>query len=122
MIDKDMEEITKEWPAKFLVPAEDAELFDPDIIGSPLVAQVEHDRQTSMKNKKKREEVQNIETDEEDNTLEGSGPDSPTGEGGDELSQEEEGEDGEKQGKCEVTPSKDPPTEAETSRKRKFSL
>jgi hypothetical protein len=29
-----MREITKEWPAKFLVPVEDAKLSDPDIIGS----------------------------------------------------------------------------------------
>jgi hypothetical protein len=37
LTDEDMEEITKEWPAEFLVPVEDAELSDPDIIGSPLV-------------------------------------------------------------------------------------
>jgi hypothetical protein len=33
LTDEDMEEITKEWPAEFLVPVEDAELSDdPDII------------------------------------------------------------------------------------------
>jgi len=32
LTDEDMEEITKEWPAKFLVPVEDLELSDPDII------------------------------------------------------------------------------------------
>jgi hypothetical protein len=38
-----MEEITKEWPVEFLVPVEDTKLSDPDIIGSPLVTQFEHD-------------------------------------------------------------------------------
>jgi hypothetical protein len=47
-----MEEITKEWPAEFLIPVEDAEIFNPDIIKIPLVTQVEHDGQTSMKKKK----------------------------------------------------------------------
>jgi hypothetical protein len=51
-----MEEITKEWPAKFLVPVEDAELFDPDIVGSPLVTQVKHDGQRSTKKKNKKDE------------------------------------------------------------------
>jgi hypothetical protein len=39
LTDEDMEEITKEWPAEFLVPVEDAELSDPNIIRSPLVTQ-----------------------------------------------------------------------------------
>jgi hypothetical protein len=34
LTDEDMGEITKEWLAKFLVPVEDAELYDPDIIRS----------------------------------------------------------------------------------------
>jgi hypothetical protein len=72
MTDEDMEEITKEWPEKFLVPDEDAELFDPDIIGSPLVTRVEHDGNTSAKKKKKKEEVQNIEINEEDSASEES--------------------------------------------------
>jgi hypothetical protein len=88
LTDEDMEEITKEWPAEFLVPVEDVELSDPDIIGSPLVTQVEHDGQTSTKKKKKKEEVKNIETDEEDNASEESRPDSPAGGGGDEVNQE----------------------------------
>jgi hypothetical protein len=100
----------------------DAELFDPDIIGSPLVTRVEHVGQSSVKKNKKKEEVQNIETDEEDNALEESGPDSPIGGGGDEVNQERGGEEGENQGKGEVTPPKDPLTEAETSKKRKVSL
>jgi hypothetical protein len=38
-----MEEITKEWPAEFLVPVGDAELSDPDLIGSPVVTRTECD-------------------------------------------------------------------------------
>jgi hypothetical protein len=87
----------------------------------PWSPRVEHDGQTSMKKKKKKEEVQNIETDEEDNASEESRPDSPTGGGGDEVNQEEGGEEGEKKDKGEVTPPKDPPTEAKTSKKRKVS-
>jgi hypothetical protein len=36
---------------------EDAELFDPDIIESPLVTRVDHDGHDSMKKKKKKEDV-----------------------------------------------------------------
>ena len=32
LTEEDMEEITKEWPAKFLVPLKQTELFDPDLI------------------------------------------------------------------------------------------
>jgi hypothetical protein len=32
-----MEQVTKEWSAKFLAPIDDVELSDPNIIGSPLV-------------------------------------------------------------------------------------
>jgi hypothetical protein len=42
---------------EFLVPIDTVELYDPDIIGIPLVTRVEHDEQTSMKKKKKKEEV-----------------------------------------------------------------
>jgi hypothetical protein len=43
LTEEDMEEITKEWPAKLLVPVEDVELSDPDIIESPLVTRKEND-------------------------------------------------------------------------------
>jgi hypothetical protein len=121
LTEEDMEEITKEWPAEFLVPVEDVELSDPDIIGSPLVTQVEHDGQSSAKKKKKKEEVQDIESDEKDNASEETAPDSPAGGGGDEVNQEEGGEEGDKKEKGEVTPPKDPLTEVETSKKRKVS-
>jgi hypothetical protein len=38
-----MEEITKEWPAEFLVLVEEKNISDPDIIGSPLVTRIEYD-------------------------------------------------------------------------------
>jgi hypothetical protein len=91
---------------------DDAELSDPDIIGSPLVTWVEHVGQSSVKKNKKKEEVHNIETDEEDSASEESGPDSPRGGGRDEVNQERGGEEGENQGKGEVTPPKDPLTKA----------
>ena len=43
LTDKDMEEITKEWSAEFLVLVDDVELSDPDIIESPLVTRKEND-------------------------------------------------------------------------------
>jgi hypothetical protein len=34
LTEEDMEEITKEWPTKFLIPVDQEELSDPDLIGS----------------------------------------------------------------------------------------
>jgi hypothetical protein len=92
-----MEEITKEWPAEFLVLVEYVELSDPDIIESPLVTRVEHDGQRSMKKKKKKEEVWDIESDEKYIASEETIPESPAGGGGDEVNQEEGGGKGDKQ-------------------------
>jgi hypothetical protein len=119
--DEDMVKITKEWPTKFLIPVEDEEIFDLDIIGSPLVTRFEHDGQTSTKKNKKKGKVKNIETDEEEIASEESRPDSPTGGGGDKVSQEEGEEEGENKDKYKVTLSKDPPTKAKTSKKRNVS-
>jgi hypothetical protein len=80
-----MEEITKEWPIEFLVPVEDTELSDLDIIGSPLVTWVDHDGQGSGKKKKKKEEVQDIENEDKETALDETAPDSPEGGGGDEV-------------------------------------
>jgi hypothetical protein len=55
LTDEDMEEITKEWPTEFLVPVDDVEISDPDIIKIPLVTWAEHVRHTSVKKKKKEE-------------------------------------------------------------------
>jgi hypothetical protein len=66
-----MEQITKDYPKEFLVHVADAELSDTDTIGSPIVTRVEHVGQSSgMKNKKKQEAFQDIETDEADNAFE----------------------------------------------------
>jgi hypothetical protein len=71
MTNNDMEKIMKEWSEEFLVSVDDAELSDTDIIGSPLVTQVEHVGQSSRTmTKKKQEYIQNIETNEEDNASE----------------------------------------------------
>jgi hypothetical protein len=55
-----MEDITKEWSVEFLVSVEQTELFDPDIIGVPLITRMEWDGPSNAKNKKKKEEVQEI--------------------------------------------------------------
>jgi hypothetical protein len=110
-----MEEITKEWPAEFLVPVEQTELSNPDLIGSPVVTREEYDGPSSKK-KKKKEEVQEINNASEETT-----PDSPGGGGGDEVDQEEDEGEEDKKEQGEVTPPKDPLTEAETSKKRKVS-
>jgi hypothetical protein len=60
LTDKDMEKITKKWLAEFFVPVEYADISKEDIIGIPLVTQVEHVRQSSAKKKKKKLEVQHI--------------------------------------------------------------
>jgi hypothetical protein len=86
LTDEDMEEITKEWSAEFLVPVEQTELSNPDIIGSPVVTREEYDGPSSTKKKKKKEEVQEI-----NNASEETASDSPGGGGGDEVNQEGRG-------------------------------
>jgi hypothetical protein len=78
---EDIEKIKKEWLEEFLVPVADEELSDTDTIGSPIVTRVEHVRQSSgtMK-KKKQDEVQDIESDEEDNSSGDNESDLPRGE------------------------------------------
>jgi hypothetical protein len=113
--DEDMEDIAKEWSVEFLVLFEDAELSDADIIGSPLVTQVEHVGQSNAKKKNKKVEVQHIEIDEEENasaeygsgSLEGGGEDQGNGQGG--------GDDREMQEEGKATPPQDPLVGPETS-------
>jgi len=52
-----MAEITKELPTEFLVPVEDAEISNPDIIISPLVTRTEYDGPSNAKKNNKKEEV-----------------------------------------------------------------
>jgi hypothetical protein len=110
LAEEDIEEIIKEWPAEFLVPVNQAELSDPDLIRSPVVTQEEYDAPTSSK-KKKKEEVQELK----------NASDSLEGGGGDEVYKEEEEGEEDKQKQGEVTPPKDPLTETETSKKIKVS-
>jgi hypothetical protein len=50
-----MEEITKEWPIELLVPVDQEELFDPNLIRIPLVTCEEYDAPNSSKRKKNEE-------------------------------------------------------------------
>jgi len=88
LTDEDMEEITKEWLAKFLVLVEDTELSDPNLIESPVITRTEYDGPSSAKRKKKKEEVQKINNASKETTS-----NSPRGGGGDKVNQEEEGEE-----------------------------
>jgi hypothetical protein len=121
LINEYMEEITKEWLTKFLVPVEKTELSNPDIIGSPLVTRMEYDGPSSTKKKNKKEEVKDIDSEGKDSASKETAPDSPGGGGGNEVNQEEEGEE-DKQEKGELTLPKDPLKKAETSKKMKVSL
>jgi uncharacterized protein YsxB (DUF464 family) len=115
LTEEDMEEITKEYPEEFLVPVEQTELSDPDLIGSPVVTHKEYDAPNNNK-KKKKEEVQEIHSASEE-----TASDSPEGGGGDEVDKEEDQGEEDKQQKGEVTPPKDPLEETDTSKKRKGS-
>jgi hypothetical protein len=64
---EDMEKITKEWHADFLIPVDQAELSDPDLIESPMVTREEYDTPGSSKRKKK-EEVQELNNASEETT------------------------------------------------------
>jgi hypothetical protein len=90
--DEDMEEITKEWSTEFFVPIGDVELSDLDLIRIPVVTGTEYDGPSSVRKNKKKEEVQDIDSEEKDNASKEIAIDSPRGGGGDELNQEEEGE------------------------------
>jgi hypothetical protein len=87
LTNEDMEQIMKEWMEEFLGPVNDAKLSDPNIIGIPLVTWFEQVGQTSAKKKKKKEEVKDVQTDEEKNASEESGPGSLARGGGDEVNQ-----------------------------------
>jgi len=99
---------------------EDAELSNPNIIGSLFFTWVKHDGQGNNKKKNKKEELQDINSEGKDNTSKENVPESLVG-GGNKVKQEEKGEEYKKD-KGEVAPLKDPITEAETSRKRNVSL
>jgi hypothetical protein len=74
-----MEEITKEWLAKFLIPVDQATLSNPNVIGILVVTHEECDAPSSSR-KEKKEDVHEIHS-----TLEETASDSPRGGGDDEV-------------------------------------
>jgi hypothetical protein len=104
LTEEDMEEITKEWPVEFLIPVEQIELYEPNLIGSPVVTREEHSTPNNNK-KKKKEEVHELSSASKETT-----PDSPEGGGGDEVYKEEDEAEEYKHKQGEVTPPKDPLT------------
>jgi hypothetical protein len=97
-----MEEITKEWPTEFLIPVDQAELSDPDLIGSPMVTREEYDAPRSSKRKKK-EEVQELNSVSDETASESLG-----GGGDDEVDKEENNGEEDKKKQGEVTPPRIP--------------
>jgi hypothetical protein len=88
LVEEDMEEITKEWLAEFLEPVDQAELSDPNLIGSLVFTCEEYDAPDNSR-KKKKEEVHELSSASKETTL-----DSLEGGGGDEVDKEEdEGEE-----------------------------
>jgi hypothetical protein len=73
-----MEEITKEWLAEFLVLVDQVELSNPNLIKSLVVTRKEYDAPNNNR-KKKKEEVQELSSTSKETTL-----DSHKGGGGDE--------------------------------------
>jgi hypothetical protein len=110
---EDMEEITKEWPVELVIPIEQEELSNPNLIVSPMVNHEEYDAPNSRRRKKK-EKAQELKSTSEERA---SG--SPGG-GGDEKVDKEENK-GEEDKKGDVKPPRDPIDEANTSKKRKVS-
>jgi hypothetical protein len=91
LTDEGMEKITKEWSVEFLVPVEQTDLSNPDIIRVPMVTREEYDGHSSSK-KKKKEEVQEI-----NNASEETASESPGRGGADKVDQkEDEGEEDKK--------------------------
>jgi hypothetical protein len=110
---EDLEEIIKDWPAELLIPADPAELSDPDLIGNPVVTREEYDAPSSSR-KKKKQDVQEVH-----NTSEETASESPSGGGDDEVNKEEKEQEEDKQG--EVTPPQNLPDDTDPSKKRKVS-
>jgi hypothetical protein len=53
LTEEDLEEITKEWPVELLIPVDQSELSDPDLIGSPVVTHEEYDAPNNSRKKNK---------------------------------------------------------------------
>jgi hypothetical protein len=109
LTEEDLEEITKEWSANFLIPIDPTEMSDPKI-DSMEAAHIEHDTpETNIR--KKTEEVQDLSS-----TSKKTASTSPRRRGDDEVEEINGKEDEHKQG--EVTLPRD---EANPLKKRKVS-
>jgi hypothetical protein len=58
LTEEDLEDITKDWSSKLLIPTDPIEMFDLELIGSSEASQEEHDT-PGPRRRKKTEEVQN---------------------------------------------------------------
>jgi hypothetical protein len=114
LIKEDMEEIIKEWPEELLVLVNHVELYDPDLIGSPVVTCEEYDAPNSSR-KKKKEDVQEIQS-----TSEETASDSPSG-GDVEVDKEEKEGEEYKHKQDKVTPPQNPLDDTDKYNKRKVS-
>jgi hypothetical protein len=72
LTEEDLEEITKDWPAELLIPADPAELSDPELIDSPEATREEHDTPGTSR-RKKTEEVQQLSSASEETASESPG-------------------------------------------------
>jgi hypothetical protein len=115
LTEEDLEEITKEWTAKFLIPVDQEALSDPNLIGILVVTHEEYDAPNSSRNKNK-EDVYEIH-----NTSEETASYLPRGGGYNEVDKEEKEGEEDKPKKGKVTPPRNPLEEAETTKKRKVS-
>jgi hypothetical protein len=87
LTDEDIEEITKEWSTEFLVLVKQTELSNLNIIRILVVTREEYDEPSSSKNKKNNGEVQEISNASKESSFDSLGV------GGNEVNQEEEGEE-----------------------------
>jgi hypothetical protein len=109
LTEEDLEEITKEWSANFLIPIDPTEMFDHEL-DSLEAAHIDHDTPETSR-RKKTEEVQDL-----SNTSEKTASASPSRGGDDEVKEINGKEDEHNQG--EVTPPRD---EVDPLKKRKVS-
>jgi hypothetical protein len=52
--EEDLEEITKEWPIEFLILIDQEELFDPDLIGNPVLTREGYDAPSIVERKRRK--------------------------------------------------------------------
>jgi hypothetical protein len=83
LMEEDLEEITKEWPAELLIPVDPTELSDPELIGVSVITREGHDTPGTNRRRKKKE-VQQL-----NSTSEKTASESPGGGGDEEVDKEE---------------------------------